>query len=112
LRCETTPVSSQAARPFTKKGSVKSSLQRVEYLTPALVREPFRFSMPTSPGQRPLQLATVRTGPRWVRRPGSTWCEYCHTASATMRGADGSILEKISIPSFCDPMKPCRCPGL
>ena len=43
---------------------MKSSLQSVEYLTPALVSEPLRLSMPTSPGQVPDQLATVRIGPR------------------------------------------------
>jgi hypothetical protein len=34
--------------------------------TPALVSEPFRFSIPTRPGHSPLQLATVRMGPRWL----------------------------------------------
>ena len=50
--------------------SVKSSLQRVEYFTPALVSEPLRLSMPTSPGQVPDQLATVRIGPRCVMQAG------------------------------------------
>jgi hypothetical protein len=95
-----------------KNASLKSSLQSVEYLTPAFVSEPFRFSIPTRPGHRPLQFATVRTGPLCVVRPGSTWCEYCHTASATTTGANGSIREKTSIPSFCEPMKPCPSFGL
>ena len=51
----------------------KSSLQMVLYLTPILVRQPFRLSMPTSPGHCPDQLATVRIGPRWSRSPASTW---------------------------------------
>ena len=41
------------------------------YVTPALVSEPFKFSRPTSPGHSPLQLATVRMGPRCVESPGS-----------------------------------------
>ena len=55
-----------------KKSSVKSSLHSVLYVTPALVSEPLRLSMPTRPGHSPLQLATVRMGPRWVESPGST----------------------------------------
>jgi len=58
----TVPVVSQDWRPSQKNSSVKSSLHKVEYFTPALVREPLRFNMPTSPGHVPLQLATVRIG--------------------------------------------------
>ena len=47
--------------------------------------------MPTRPGHWPLQLATVRMGPRWWSRPGSTWWLYCQTASATTTGASGSM---------------------
>ena len=49
---------------------MKSSLQSVEYLTPALVSEPLRLSMPTSPGQVPDQLATVRIGPSMREQAG------------------------------------------
>src|SRR5437867_10093908 len=41
------------------------------------VIEPFRFNMPTSPGQVPLQLATVSIGPRWVKSP---WRSEEHTS--------------------------------
>ena len=40
------------------------------YATPALVSEPLRLSIPTRPGQVPLQLARVRIGPRWVDQAG------------------------------------------
>ena len=36
----------------------------VEYFTPALVSDPFKFSIPTNPGHCPDQFATVRIGPR------------------------------------------------
>ena len=55
--------------------------------------------MPTRPGHWPDQLATVRIGPVWVVRPGSTWLEYCQTASATTMGVAGSIAAKASSPS-------------
>ena len=58
------------AGPSTKNSSVKSSLHRVEYFTPALVSEPLRLSMPTSPGHVPDQLATVRIGPWWRDQAG------------------------------------------
>ena len=104
----TRPVRSHWRRPRRKKSSSKRSLQSVEYRTPALVSEPLRFSIPTSPGQVPLQFATVRMGPRWLTSPASTWCEYCQTASATMSGAVGSRRANTSIPSFCEAMKPWR----
>ena len=85
---------------------MKSSLQMVEYSTPALVSEPLRLSIPTSPGQVPDQLAAVRIGPRCDISPGSRWCEYCQTASATISGALGSISRKTAIPSFCEAMNP------
>ena len=47
---------------------------------PALVIEPFKLSMPTSPGQVPLQFATVRMGPRWVNSPAERDGGYCQTA--------------------------------
>ncbi len=56
-------------------------------VTPALVSEPLRLSMPTRPGHWPDQLARVRMGPLWVVRPARTWWEYCQTASATTSGA-------------------------
>src|SRR5665213_4080585 len=74
---------------------------------PALVIEALRFNMPTNPGQVPLQLATVRIGPRWVDKPGRTWWLYCQTASATMSGALGSRWRKTSMPIFCESMKTC-----
>ena len=49
---------------------MKSSLQSVEYFTPALVSEPLRLSMPTRPGHVPDQLATVRIGPLVAQEPG------------------------------------------
>src|SRR5213076_1836700 len=77
VRCWHAPVFSHVESPFRKYSSVKSSLQSVEYFTPALVSEPLRLSMPTRPGQVPDQLATVRIGPRCEIRPCSRWCEYC-----------------------------------
>jgi len=62
--------------------------------------------MPTRPGHWPDQLATVRIGPVWVVRPGSTWLEYCQTASATTRGAAGSIVANASSPSRALARKP------
>ena len=41
---------SHLRRPLRKNSSVKSSLHSVLYVTPALVSDPFRFSMPTRPG--------------------------------------------------------------
>ena len=64
------PRSSHSRSLVVKNSSVKSSLHSVEYGTPALVSEPLRLSIPTSPGQVPLQLARVRMGPRWVLEAG------------------------------------------
>src|ERR1700759_5060714 len=61
--CLTFPSLSHSRSFFVKGLSVNSSLQRVLYLTPALVSDPFKFSKPTNPGQVPLQLATVNIGP-------------------------------------------------
>src|SRR6185437_8122698 len=91
ILCLISPVFSQVCSDFLKNGSVKSSDHMVEYFTPALVSEPLRFSMPTSPGQVPDQLATVRIGPRCVARPERTWWLYCQTHSATINGASGSM---------------------
>jgi hypothetical protein len=88
------------------------SLQSVEYFTPALVSEPLRLSMPTRPGHVPDQLATVRIGAWCEMSPCSRWCEYCQTASATMSGVFGSMEANTSMPSFCEPMKPCFNAGL
>ena len=55
-RWVTRPVLSPRASFFRKAGSAKSSPQSVEYLTPALVSDPFRFSIPTRPGHCPDQL--------------------------------------------------------
>src|SRR5690348_7523444 len=57
--CLHAPVDSHLLSFDVKYPSVKSSLQSVEYSTPALVSEPLRLSMPTSPGQVPDQFATV-----------------------------------------------------
>ena len=84
----------------------------VEYSTPALVNEPFRFNIPTSPGHVPDQFATVRIGPRCEIKPCSRWCEYCQTDSATISGASGSIPANTCIPSFCVWMKPWPCASL
>ena len=89
------------------QSSVKSSLHSVEWRTPALVRLAVRLSIPTSPGNSPLQLATSRIGPRWVRRPGSTWWLYCQTASTTTSGASGGSPLKTSIPARWLSMNPC-----
>ena len=102
----TVRVSSQALRCRSKLGLAKSSAQTVEYGTPDFVREPFRLSMPTSPGHCPDQLAAVRIGPVWVVSPGSTWLEYCHTASATTTGSPGSIPANTSSPSRALAMNP------
>ena len=48
------------------------------------------FGLRTRPGHWSLKLATVRTTPRWMVRPGRTWCAYSYTASATMSVAAGS----------------------
>jgi hypothetical protein len=50
-------------RRSRKYASEKFSLHKVLYRTPALVRQPLRFSIPTKPGHCPLQLARVRMGP-------------------------------------------------
>jgi len=63
VSCLTFPSLSHSRSFFVKSLSVNSSLQSVLYFTPALVRDPFKFSKPTNPGQVPLQLATVRIGP-------------------------------------------------
>ena len=63
MACEHLPVVSHLRSPFRNMSSVKSSLQSVEYLTPALVSEPFRFSIPTSP--RPLT-RPVSDGQDWA----------------------------------------------
>jgi hypothetical protein len=110
--CFTAPPFSQVSSPPRKSSSSKFSLQSVEYFTPALVREPLRLSMPTRPGQVPDQLATFRMGPRCESNPWSRWCEYCQTHSATMSGAAGSRPANTSMPSFCEPMKPCFSFGL
>ena len=62
--------------------------------------------MPTKPGHCPDQLATVRMGPRWLRRPAITWWLYCQTASATIRRAEGSIFANTSMPMRWLQMKP------
>ena len=62
-RASTAFPASQWRRPMRKKSSRKSPLHNVLYATPALVSEPFKFSIPTRPGHWPLQLATVRIGP-------------------------------------------------
>ncbi len=66
------PASSHRLSSARKCGSDKSSLQSVEYFTPAFVNEPLRLSMPTKPGQVPDQLATVRIGPLCEISPWST----------------------------------------
>ena len=67
--CCTVSPASHLRKPLRKNSSVKSSLHNVLYVMPALVIDAFRFSMPTSPGHWPLQLATVRIGPLCVYRP-------------------------------------------
>ena len=101
------PDSSQRRIPPRANPSWKSSLQIELYGMPAFASDALTFSMPTSPGQRPLQLASVRIGPRCFVSPASTWLEYSHTASATMSGASRSILRKSSMPRACPSMKPC-----
>ena len=105
--CVTPPSPSHCRRPLRKYLSVKFSLHNVLYATPILVSEPFRFSMPTRPGHVPLQLATVRIGPRCVERPGRMCWLYCQTHSATISVASGSIVRNTSKPRFCESMKPC-----
>src|SRR4029077_6549070 len=94
-------------RPSSKNGSLKFSLHKELYRMPALVIDPFRFNMPTNPGQVPLQLATVRIGPRWLDKPGRTCVTYCQTASATINGASGSSWRKTSMPIFWESTNPC-----
>ena len=62
--------------------------------------------MPTSPGHVPSKLATVRIGPRCVRRPASTWWLYCQTASATISGASAGMHLNTSRPMRWLQMKP------
>ena len=57
VACVHRPVVSHFFSRVVKYLSVKSSLQSVEYSTPALVSEPLRFNIPTKPGQVPDQLA-------------------------------------------------------
>ena len=73
---------------------------------PAFVMLALRPSSPTSPGQSPAKFATVRIGPRCVRSPASTWCEYCQFAIATMRGASSGMFLKTSRPMRWLEMKP------
>ncbi len=47
------PCPATGASLRVKQSSAKSSLHSVEYFTPALVSEPLRLSMPTSPGHVP-----------------------------------------------------------
>ena len=72
VECRTEPVSSHLLRAFRNASSVKSSLHKVEYFFPALVRLALRLSIPTRPGHCPDQLATVRIGPLWLNSPEST----------------------------------------
>src|SRR5664279_3183260 len=84
--------------PLRKKSSLKSLLQMVLNSTPALFRQAFRLSIPTSPGHWPDQLAIVKIGPRWLSSPERTLWLYCQTASTTIMGASGSSVMKTSMP--------------
>ena len=53
----------------------------------------------------------MRIGPRWVRRPGSTWWEYCQLAIATTTGASGGTFLNSSMPSRWLLTKPCSAPS-
>ena len=86
------PSPSHCRRPSRKYLSVNFSLHNVLYSTPIFVSEPFRFSIPTRPGHVPLQLATVKIGPRCVESPGKICWLYCQTHSATINGASESIV--------------------
>ena len=106
------PSASHCASARRAKSSSKSSLQIVLYGMPALVSDPFRFSMPTRPGHWPLQLASVRIGARCVVSPGSTWLVYCHTASTTTMGVVGSIWRNASMPAAWLSRKPWPFAGI
>ncbi len=100
------PVSVHSRRQARDRSSVKSSDHTSELATPALVSEARRLSAPTRPGHSPDQLAAMRIGPRWRVRPMSTCWLYCHTASATTRGASGSMVANTSRPCAWEPMNP------
>ncbi len=107
VSCSTCPVSIHRAIAESANESVRSSPQTVLYARPIFVSDALMFSIPTRPGHWPLQLATVRIGPRWRRSPGRTWWLYCQTASATTSGASRSMPAKTSMPIRWLEMKPC-----
>ncbi len=90
---------------------MKSTLQIVEYSLPIFVRPALRPRRPTRPGQSGAKFAIVRIGPRWVRRPASTWWLYCQTASATMSGASAGMFLNTSRPMRWLLMNPCPVAG-
>ena len=107
VSCSIVPVSSQllqaVACPLV--GEVLAPERRVA------ARPPWSgcrlmLSSPTRPGHCPLQLATVRIGPRWARSPASTWWLYCQTASATISGASAGMPGTPPCPSRWLAMKP------
>jgi hypothetical protein len=100
------PVSSHDRMPSSNHRSVPSTVQSVAYDRPILVSPALRPSSPDQPGQVPSKLATVSSGPRWVRRPASTWWLYCQTASATISGASSGMRVKTSSPIRWLLMKP------
>jgi hypothetical protein len=107
VSCFTFPFWSHSRRFLIKNLSLKSSLQRVLYFTPALVRLPFKFSNPTKPGHVPLQFAAVSIGPWCEMRPPSRCCVYCQTASAATSGASCGIDLNTRKPIFWESMNPC-----
>ena len=89
---------SHCFNPFSKKASSKFSLQSELYFTPAFVSEPFKFSIPTSPGHWPLQFATVSIGPLCVLiRPEHGDCTAIGFQQQSMVQF-GSMLRKLPCP--------------
>ena len=68
LSCVTVPVREPFAQAGLEEGVGEVLAPERGIATPALVSEPLRLSMPTGPAM-PLQLATVRIGPRCVVSP-------------------------------------------
>ena len=104
--CSMRPDSIQAAMPSRNQESVPSTVHSEEYSRFIFVSPPLRFSRPTRPGHSGAKFAIVRTGPRWVRSPASTWWLYCQFAVATISGASGGICLNTSMPIRWERMKP------
>ena len=90
-----------------KNSSVKSSLQSVEYFTPALVSEPLRLSMPTSPGHVPGPVGDGEDRPAMRDQAVQHVVRVLPDGFGDDERRAGIDAAKTSMPSFCEPMKPC-----